>query len=100
MKTGTVELGNASIHINYSQIVPANQRGHARELTEFCVSEEHRGKGEGTNLLSEICREADEKGILLLMAADNKRLEDFYARFGFVTIQQDNVILMARKPMG
>lgn len=100
MKTGTVELGNASIHIGYSQVVPPNQRGHARELTEFCVPDEHRGKGEGTNLLSEICREADEKHLLLIISADTKRLEDFYARFGFVTIQRDNVILMARKPMG
>ena len=98
MKTGTVNLGNASIHIGYSQIVPPNQRGHARELTEFSVPEEHRGKGEGSLLLSEICLEADQKAILLLIQADNKRLQDFYARHGFVTIQEDNVILMARKP--
>lgn len=98
MKTGTIQLGNASIHIGYSQIVPPNQRGHARELTEFHVPEAHRGKGEGTLLLSEVCHEADQKGILLIIRADTKRLQDFYARHGFLTIQEDNVILMARTP--
>jgi len=98
MKTGAVTLGNASIHINYSQLIPPNQRGNARELTEFNTPIEHRGKGEGSALLQEICDQADTEGLLLIISADNERLEKYYSRFGFATIQKSDIILMARKP--
>ena len=98
MKPGTVTLGNASLYIGYTQIVPPNKRGLAREITNFHVDEKHRGKGEGTELLNDVCSQADNEGLLLLMIADTPRLESYYKRFDFVTIQADNVILMARQP--
>lgn len=98
MKTGTIALGNASIHINYSQVIPPNQRGKARELTEFHVPEAHRGKGEGSALLQDVCDQADNEGLLLLITADTPRLAEYYQRFGFVIIQQENVIMLARSP--
>ena len=98
MKPGTVTLGNASLYIGYTQIVPPNKRGLAREITNFHVDAEHRGKGEGTELLNDVCSQADNEGLLLLIMADTPRLESYYKRFDFVTIQADNVILMARQP--
>ena len=97
MKTGSVELGNASLHLGYSQIIKPNQRGFAREITEFFVPEIHRGKGEGTALLKEVCDQADIDKLLLIIIADNIRLATFYAKFGFKAIQE-NPILMARNP--
>lgn len=98
MKPGTVQLGSATIHIGYAGIVPPNMRGFARELTEFYVPEEHRNKGEGSELLKEVCDQADQHRILLIIMADNDRLADFYARFGFQQIQI-SPILMIRPPM-
>ena len=97
MKTGTVQLGNASLHIGYPQIVPGNLRGLAREITEFYVPEEFRGKGEGTELLKEVCDEADDKQILLVLIADTPKLAMYYERFGFAAIQKEPIV-MARSP--
>ena len=98
MKIGTISLGNASLHLGHSQVVPPTLRGHAREITEFNVPEKFRGKGEGTELLKEVCEQADNDKILLILKADTERLENYYKRFDFITFQRDNAILMARKP--
>jgi predicted GNAT family N-acyltransferase len=98
MKPGTITLGNASLHIGYPQIIAANQRGHAREITGFIVPEEHRGKGEGSALLQDVCEQADQDKLLLIITADTLRLASFYAKHGFVAIQA-NPILMARSPI-
>ncbi len=99
MKTGTVQLNNASAHIGYPQVIPPNKRGHSREITELFVPETHRGKGEATALLESICEQADQDQILLILMADTEKLESFYKRFDFVTIQRENAILMARQPI-
>ena len=99
MKPGTLTLGNASAYIGYSQITKPNQRGLLREITNFEVPEEHRGKGEGTELLKDICAQADEEGIILMLKADTLRLENYYTRQGFTTIQANPVILMVRQPI-
>jgi GNAT superfamily N-acetyltransferase len=97
MKPGTIQLGNASLHISYPQIVPGNLRGFSREITEFYVPEEFRGKGEGTELLKEVCEQADSEKIQLLLIADTEKLANYYERFGFVAIQKAP-ILMVRSP--
>lgn len=98
MKPGTIQLGNASLHIGYPQIVPANLRGFSREITELFVPEEFRGKGEASELLKEVCSEADDKDLMLILIADTPRLALFYGRFGFEAIQSEPSILMVRKP--
>ena len=97
MKTGTVQLGNASLHLGYSQIVPPPQRGFAREITELFVPEKHRGKGEATALLNDVCEQADQYDIMLILIADTKKLGLFYERFGFEVIQQSPIV-MVRSP--
>ena len=99
MKTGTVSLNNASLHIGYSQVVKPNQRGLLREITEFFVPETQRGKGEGTALLESVCEQADDEGIFLLIRPDNIRLGAFYARHGFETLQGGKNTFMIRKPI-
>ena len=99
MKPGTIQLGNASLHIGYPQIIPGNLRGFAREISEFNVPDAFRGKGEGSELLKEVCEEADAKGVLLILIADTQRLQLFYERFGFEVIQNEPIVLMMRKPI-
>jgi N-acetylglutamate synthase-like GNAT family acetyltransferase len=97
MKIGTLELGQASLHIGYSQLMP-KQRDKIREITEFIVPEGQRGNGFGTELLKDVCAQADQLEITLLLKADTERLENYYKRFDFVTIQTGSDILMARQP--
>lgn len=99
MKVGRVELGDASLRIGHSQIIPPSKRGFARELTEFYVPEDKRGQGAGSALLDEVCAQADSENILLIVIADTERLALFYARHGFKELPRDNpesVIIMAR----
>lgn len=98
MKTGTVALGNASLHLGYSGIIKPNQRGLVREITEFFVPENQRGNGEGSALLREVCDEADSKGIHLILIADGARLAAYYSLFGFAILPGDEIKLMCRKP--
>lgn len=99
MKIGTIQLGKASAHIGYPQVIPPNKRGNSREITELFVPVEHRGKGAASALLNDICIQADQDEILIILMADTKQLENFYSRFNFVTIQSNSVILMARQPV-
>jgi ribosomal protein S18 acetylase RimI-like enzyme len=98
MKPGTIQLGNASLHLGYSQITKPNQRGLLREITAFHVPEEFRGKGEGTALLMEVCNRADQERMHLLLMADTPRLKEFYQRFGFNPISLNDDILLVRVP--
>jgi GNAT superfamily N-acetyltransferase len=99
MKTGTIGIGNASLHVGYSGIVPPNKRGLLREITEFFVPENQRGKGEGTILLNDVCDQADQQNLILLIKADSPRLQRFYERHGFMTVQDGCDIIMLRKPV-
>ena len=98
MKPGTIAIGNASLHVGYSQIVPPNKRGKVRELTEFFVPENQRGKGEGTTLLQAVCDDADNEGLMLIIIADDDRLAAFYSRFDFALLSEDKLRLMLRMP--
>ena len=98
MKNGTLALGDASLHIGYSQVIEPSQRGFVREITEFFVPEPQRGKGQGTALLTDVCEQANQHKLMLIIIADNARLQSFYVRHDFITIQDEPVILMMRNP--
>lgn len=98
MKPGTIAIGNASLHIGYSQIIAPNKRGKVRELTDFFVPENMRGQGEGTTLIQAVCDDADNEGLMLLIIADDDRLAAFYSRFDFAPLSDDKLRLMLRMP--
>ena len=98
MKTGSIELGKASAYISYPQIIRPKLRENVREITELYVPEKYRGVGEAKRLLESIIDQADEYEVTLIIGADNAKLEGFYQRLGFVTIQTKDVILLARQP--
>lgn len=97
MKTGVRKLGPASLKITYTALVSANLRGAIREVSHFHTRESDRGQGHGTQLMKKICAEADSSRTVLMLTADGDRLGDYYARFGFETIQSEPQI-MARQP--
>jgi len=97
MKTGTRKEGPSSLKISYTQLVGANLRGAIREVSHFHTRESERGQGHGTRLMKKICAEADHTRIVLMLTADSPKLGDYYAAFGFETVQMEPQI-MARAP--
>jgi N-acetylglutamate synthase-like GNAT family acetyltransferase len=68
-----------------------------REITDFRSTRQ--GGGDGTALLARVCREADAKGVGLVLLADDDRLAAWYERHGFARLPGD-ARLMARAAHG
>lgn len=81
-------------------------RKQTRELSALEVAPSSRNKGHATSLVFDVCAEADEHNITLVLFVQpfgdielsKGQLADWYAkRFGFAPIQADP-LLMARMP--
>lgn len=84
--------------------VPEHMRGGMRELMSLEVPAEDRRQGLATTLMERTASEADGAGIVLFIHVQPfdegltlDQLEAFYAKFGFVVIQE-RPRLMARQP--
>jgi GNAT superfamily N-acetyltransferase len=103
---GVYTNGAASLLLSYSMAVPAHMRGRIREITNLYTDEPGRGKGDASALLKQVCEDADDNGIVLMLipkpydkGLDELQLIAWYARHGFTQIQ-NNPTLMARQPHG
>lgn len=107
METGNRKLGPATCRIRQTVAVPAHMRDKVRELASLEVPASEQRKGLATALVHNVCAEADESGIVLLLwpkpwgesqAMTEQQLVDWYSRtFGFQQIQPEP-LLMARQP--
>ncbi len=98
MKTGKRQRGAASLNVGYSQAIPAHMRGKVLEVSHVHTDEVHRGKGQATQLLMDVCDEADTDDVVLMLMPNGEAwLVDWYEKFGFVEIQE-YPLLMARPP--
>ena len=86
--------------------LPKHLRARTRELVKIHTPAAYQGNGHATELLRQVCQEADEAGLTLVLwprpygddiALSAGMLSDWYARMGFRVIQPDPV-LMARAP--
>ena len=68
------------------------------ELIELKTDEGYHKQGFGTQLLLEICNDANDEGIVLLLHPRKDWLVNWYKRFDFKRIQTEPIILMARPP--
>jgi hypothetical protein len=106
MHAGRRELGVASVMIAISQAVPPHMRPGTREVSQLLVPVAHRRKHLATALMNLICQEADANSITLLLIVqpfdeggpDEDALIDWYALFGFKTLQDSPTgTVMARQ---
>lgn len=91
---------SATCNLIVSKALPVAMRKSVRELHDLKVPEQDQRKGYASQLLHDVCREADEHNLTLMLAVDDKesmRLIAWYSRFGFQPIQASPV-LMARMP--
>jgi GNAT superfamily N-acetyltransferase len=93
---------SASCRIAIPEGFPEDMHDGMREVVAIAATNQR--KGHATALLHEVCREADIAGIVLLLrpepfadGMDAEQLAKWYGRFGFVQIQAEPVVLMARQ---
>lgn len=74
------------------------------EVTDLSVKFEERFKGVGTELMRQVCRDADKEQVTLRLLASSgdarvsqEQLMKWYSRFGFVQESDDNT-WMRREP--
>jgi len=86
--------------------LPKHLRERTREIVKIHTPAAEQGNGHATDLMREVCDEADQAGIVLVLwpspygddiALSAGMLRDWYARFGFRQIQSEPV-MMARAP--
>ena len=95
MKTGTIQLGPASLRLGYSGLIPGHLRGKLREISSLLVDQAARGKGAASALMREVVRQADQSSVALLVIVepfedgpmDEAGLREWYSRLGFTEIQ-------------
>ena len=98
MELGEREHEGASLVLGRSDALPAHLQDII-EVSKVQTPKLKRRQGLMTDLLMQVCDEADRERVVLLLAPEGEEwLRDFYARFGFATIQTEPEVLMARPP--
>lgn len=93
MKPGERELNGATLEVNVCQGVPPRMRRETREITGVYVPASDRKKGLASALMHQVCDEADQANITLLLTCRDE-LRRWYARYGFMVLQDDIGILV------
>lgn len=103
MKYGTRTHGGASCEVHACMAVPERMRKDIREISKLYCSPEARHRGDATALLESICRQADEKKMVLMLVPEaygdepplpTAFLTEWYERtFNFRPIQAEPLIL-------
>lgn len=96
MRLGKRKFKGATLVLGQSNELPQHLRAII-EITQVFTPEDKRHQGRATALMMRTCAEADRDGlVLMLMPGDG--LDQWYAMFGFATIQNSPMI-MARPPL-
>lgn len=98
MKLGQRRHEGASLELSVSEALPRHL-ACIIEISKLQTPKLLRRMGLATDLLLQVCDEADAEGVVLMLMPEGEDwLEQWYARFGFATIQTEPVVLMARPP--
>lgn len=108
MKYGQRTNGYASLNIRVAKALPMSMRGKVVELSALKTIGEHRHGGHATDLMCQVCVEADLKDTFMMICVEPDddcplsmtELSNWYMRFNFVPIQTTPVVLMVRPYAG
>lgn len=107
MKPSRIVMGPASLELNYSGIVPIEDRHRVLEITELLTPPQERGNNHANSLMNEVCDQADQQGILLMLIPESfgkdglstEQLERWYIKnFGFLHLQKEPKTILVRMP--
>lgn len=107
MKYGRREFGAASLELCLPKALPQHMRKNVIELRALYTEPQYRGNGFATDLLHDVCLEADlaRKFLFLCVSPGEdgplglEKLANWYHKFGFTTIQA-SPLLMTRPFVG
>ena len=98
MQLGQRRHEGTSLELSVSEALPRHL-ACIIEISKLQTPKLLRRMGLATDLLLQVCDEADAEGVVLMLMPEGEDwLEQWYARFGFATIQTEPVVLMARPP--
>jgi hypothetical protein len=100
MKIGIRKHESASLKLSYNTNVPAHLRGGLMEITH--VESGHKRQGHATQLMRNVCAEASENDVILLLMPrpfgtfdmTREELTEWYQRLGFAVLQQSPLLLV------
>lgn len=78
--------------------------GSIWELSRINVPADYRGQGYGSELLGQVCDDADNEGVTLVLninpygALTYQQLQDWYERWGFVASELHGDSIFRREP--
>lgn len=107
MQVGARSLKGSSLFVKGCLALPFDMRAQTREVTRVQTAPDQQGQGHATELMRQVCDEADRAGITLVLwprpfgewqALSQGMLADWYARaFGFAELQPEP-LMMVRSP--
>lgn len=95
---GARSLGGSTCCLRIPAFAPRSMRASVRELFRLQTREQDRLQGHADALLVNVCAEADEKSVSLVLSPDTETLIPWYEKHGFELIQEEPVLLMSRNP--
>lgn len=96
---------HSSLLLKYSDAIDGKMKEATREVTHVFTDPEGRGSGSASQLMSQVCAEADVEQKLLILfpkpyindtVLNQEELIEWYAKFDFDIIQATPVVMMAR----
>lgn len=107
MKLGRREFGGSSLQLCLPRALPQHMRKDVVELRALRTEPEYRGNGFATDLMLDVCLEADLARKFLFLCVEPgddcpislEALASWYHKFGFTTIQA-SPLLMTRPHVG
>lgn len=108
IKYGVREHMGASLEVGVATALPVHMRDGIVMISKIYTRPQFRRQGYASALLASVTVEADMAGKILLLkvgdgeigGADRQGLIDFYGRHGFIPVQAEPALLMARTPIG
>lgn len=102
MTPGQRTYKQATLTVANADGLPEDMRKDFMEI--LAVRSQNPRKGHATSLMHMVCAEADLAGKMLILKVgafddggmSNEQLQKWYGRFGFVEVQQEPAVLMAR----
>ena len=103
MTPGLRQFRSASLRVAIPTGLPDDMQDGIREIVEVHAGNQR--KGEANGLMRRVCDEADADSAVLMLhvkqyddGMGTDQLQKFYGTHGFVVVQSEPVMLMARQP--
>lgn len=102
MKPGHIALGHSSLNLGHSSIIPVADRDRVLEISSLRTDRWSRGKGHASALMREVCEQADQNDMFLMLVPEafgiegltTEQLADWYTRrFGFVPLPDSSILI-------